>query len=211
MKPYKLVGNALCGFLDFSAGIFIVFLGTIFLNYQAGIPSYILGGILGLAPDFDVIYILIKNGKMDGDHHQLITHRPIFGITLFSTLGFLLGGTFWAVMSFFCITWHYLHDTEGIFGGEGIAWLWPFSKLYYSPWRAVLPEESLMTKYADHEKWLDETWLKPSKISLSEIIVGLILLQIVAEKVFNWKVGMFFILVIWLCLVLLWSIEKKEK
>ncbi|MEK7133418.1 MAG: metal-dependent hydrolase [Patescibacteria group bacterium] len=205
MKFYKIIAGALAGFLDFSAGAFIVYLGSIFSDYQIGIPSYILGGILGILPDFDILYIMFSK-KTTFDHHQFITHKPVPMSLLFLMLGYFLGGVFWAIIASLCLLWHYLHDTEYILGGGGIAWLWPLSKLYYSPWRIVSPEKSLMAEHKNHEKWLEEIWCKPSKTSVIEIFLGLILLLIIAQKgLNNWRIGAFFIIVIWLFLLFLWG------
>ena len=144
--------------------------------------------------------MFFKEKAIYGDHHQFITHRPLFGIALSSMLGFFLGGLFWAIVATLCIAWHYLHDTEG-FGGGGIAWFWPFSQLYYSPFRIVSQKESLM---AQHEEWLETTWLVPSKTSVVEIAIGSVFLGIVSTNIFDWKVGLFMLVIIWLCTVLLW-------
>jgi hypothetical protein len=211
VKPYILAGNAMAAFLDFSAGVFIVYLGTLVLDYQAGIPSYVLGGILGMAPDFDVFYMFFKKKAVYGDHHQFVTHRPLFGIVLSSTLGFLLGGTFWAMVAPLCVVWHYLHDTEG-FGGGGIAWFWPFSKFYYSPLRIVPPEKSLMAENQDeHEEWLETTWLVPSKTAVIEITIGSVMLGVVSANIFDWKAGLFMVATIWLFTVLLWLLFPYHK
>ena len=149
--------------------------------------------------------MFFKKKAVYGDHHQFITHRPVFGIVLSSALGFLFGGTFWAMIAPLCIVWHYLHDTEG-FGGGGIAWLWPFSKFYYSPFRVVLPEKSLMAENQGKlEEWLETTWLAPSKTSVVEIAIGSVMLGVVSVNIFDWRVGLFVVVVIWLCTIFLWS------
>jgi len=204
MKPYKLIGNAMAAFLDFSAGVFIVYIGTLAFGYQTGILSFFLGGILGMAPDFDVFYMFWQKNEVYGDHHQFITHRPLFGIILFSTIGFLFGGTFWAIVAPLCVIWHYIHDTEG-FGGGGIAWFWPFSNLYYSPFRVVHPEQSVMAEEQyRHEEWVETTWLMPSKTSITEIAIGSIMIGIVSSSIFDWKTGLFVVVWIWLCVIFMW-------
>ena len=211
MRLYSLIGNALAAFLDFSAGVFVICLVALALGYRADPAAYIIGGILGMAPDFDVFYMFFKKKRVYGDHHQFITHRPVFGIALSSLFGLLLGGDFWVIAAPSCLFWHYLHDTEG-FGGGGVAWFWPLSKQYYSPFRIASPEKSLMGQNQDrHDNWLEATWLVPSKKSVTEIAIGSALLGIVAINIFDWKAGLLTVDAVWMCVFSLWMIFLCSK
>jgi hypothetical protein len=202
---YWLICNALIAFLDFSAGVFIVYCIGYWFNLNPTGLSFMIGGILAISPDFDVLYMYMKKGGVYGDHHQFLTHRPIIGLAIADGLGWLFGGFFWAVISRACLLFHYLHDTEGFGTGGGIAWFWPLSKKYWSPWRAVTPEKSLMAQNQNHQEWLENNWLAPNPLAIAEILTGCIFLMITAAGIGNWRAGMFFVIIVWLGAFLLWS------
>lgn len=135
--------------------------------------AYLIGGILGFLPDFDVIWPILIQDRPNGDHHQTLMHRPIFLLPIVAVTGWLVGGFFWSTTATLCVFWHYLHDTPE-FGGGGLAWFWPFSQKYWSILKGgISPERSIMAmSESEHRKWLEEKWLQPSKISFREIGLG---------------------------------------
>ena len=212
MKILYLFRNALVAFLDFSAGIFIVSAGSLIAGRESSIVYYIIGGALALAPDFDVFYMYLKRGKIYGDHHQYFTHRPMVGLPLAALIGFAIGGLFWGVMTIICIFWHYIHDTEGPTGGGGIAWFWPFSEKYRSPWKTSSPEKSLSGQaIGRQDKLLDSEWLAPSAKSVSELATGTMLFSVAAGNLFNWLIGTVCAMIIWLGIASVWSAYSKFK
>lgn len=172
-------GEFLAGFLDLCAGIFIVhILGIIFNKASISAADYFLGAILAVLPDIDLAYLFLKKGKVEGNHHEIITHRPLIMVPLLAGAGMLFGGAFWAITAPACLLWHYLHDTEG-FGGGGVGWLWPLSKKYYSPFGNCEPHESLSGSGGSFHAWIKDTWLRPNKQSAIELALGLIFLILV--------------------------------
>lgn len=171
-KIHLAFGEFLAGFLDISAGILIVhILGIFFNKISIGAADYFLGAILAVLPDIDLVYLFLKKGKVEGNHHEIIAHRPLIMIPLMAGAEALLGSAFWSVAAALCLLWHYLHDTEG-FGGGGVAWLWPLSKKYYSPLRSCEPHESLAGALGSFHAWIKDTWLRPNKQSAIELALG---------------------------------------
>ena len=206
MKILYLFRNALVAFLDFSAGIFIVSAGSLIAGRESSIVYYIIGGALALAPDFDVFYMYLKRGEIYGDHHQYFTHRPIVGLPLAALIGFAVGGLFWCAVAIICVFWHYVHDTEGPTGGGGIAWFWPFSEKYRSPWKTSDPKQSLSGQaIGRQDELLESEWLAPSARSVSELVAGTILFSVAAANLFNWFIGIVCAAIIWLGITSVWG------
>ncbi|MBI1957039.1 metal-dependent hydrolase [Candidatus Gottesmanbacteria bacterium] len=201
----KIAGSAFPAFLDFSVGVFLVFLLGYFLEYNAALYGYALGGILALAPDFDVAFMFLWKHKVYGNHHEYITHRPLIMIAAAFIIGAFTDGFFWAIAAPLCVFWHFVHDTEGL-GGGGIAWLWPFSKKYLSPITGVVsPKHSLAAQFqGKYDRWLDTTWLVPSKTSLIELVAGSILFSIAAKAVLGWRMGAVLLVLLWICVISVW-------
>lgn len=182
----KVLGNGLAAFLDFCMGIFIAHTISAFFNQSPTFQVYIFGAILGLLPDIDVIYMFVHKGLVYGDHHQeSLMHRPIVIIPTTTLFANLLGGNQWSLITFMCITWHYIHDTKILGGGNGLNWLWPFTK--NNPFKS------------SHENWVENTWLRPSRKSAIEISLGFILL-LITMKLYLAMVAIivyFFVIVTW--------------
>lgn len=173
MRVLIFCANGIAAFMDFGVGALIISLMT--LAFDVPLPPWYLlvGGTLALLPDFDIVLPIIEGENIKSDHHQTLAHRPIVLLPLVTTIGFLIGGWFWAVTAAVCVFWHYVHDTKG-FGGAGISWFWPCSQKYWSPlYGAEEPQTPL-----GHHAMLRELWLRPSSFALCEIAIGLISLAI---------------------------------
>jgi len=207
------LGNGFCAFLDFGAGTFIVFLTSVFLGHDVSIFSYFAGGVLGLVPDLDVLFMFVRKGKMYDDHHQWLTHRPIVMLPFSLIPGMIAGDLFWFITAGACIFWHFLHDTEGVFGGAGIAWFWPFSKKYISPFKAAIdPEESESWQYRlTQTEIMEVIWLRPSKTSLGELSAGSLLFSIVTGNIFGPIFGSTIFILIWITIVSTWLVYTHLK
>lgn len=120
--------------LDISAGAFTVLVAGMAVGYEVSIIECGIGSLFALSPDIDCAWQFLRGRHARNDHHQYITHRPIFGVSV----ALLLGGAYgvatgmwlWCAVAPLLVLWHYLHDTEG-FLGRGIAWLWPISPWHY--------------------------------------------------------------------------------
>lgn len=175
MRLLVLGANGIAGFMDFGVGALIICLMS--LAFDIHLPEWylLIGGILALLPDSDIILPIIEGNQSEiGDHHQTLAHRPIIMLSLVMMMGILVGGLFWTTTAATCVFWHYVHDTRG-FGGGGIAWGWPFFEKYWSPLYGA--EEPSRTP-PDHQELLGEIWLRPSRLALCEITIGMISLMI---------------------------------
>lgn len=199
MKTIQLIGYGMAMMFDVSVGMFIALLTSKAFGISLSIQNCLIGGILGIAPDVDIVYMFIRKGEVYTDHHQFISHRPTLGITSAVLIGWILGGAYWSVTAAVCMFWHYLHDTDG-FGGGGLAWLWPFSNYYLSTkGKMIRPEDSKMN--CDPEVWLHSRILSPSKQSLIEFSISAILFGIVIGIMLGQTIGIVIALAV-SCLVL---------
>jgi len=202
----RLAGNVFLSLLDLAMGAFIVFVGSKVSEHDVSVYHYGIGALLAALPDLDVLYMFLRWGRVYGDHHQYLTHRPIIGISAALLIGMVLGGAFWAVTACACMLWHYIHDTKGL-GGGGIAWLWPFSRLYYSLHGAENPEESIMLR--DHHQGLDSEILSPSPKSVIESLMTSILLGIVGGSIWGIWAGFRISAAVCFTVLALWCLHAR--
>lgn len=200
MRLLYFVANGFAATLDWVMGVFLVWAVGQLWPHELAWYHLALGAFLGILPDLDFIHraLFAKKGEGLTDHHDSLMHRPAFMLPLAAGLGYLLGGEFWAVAVPAPIFAHYLHDTRGL-GGGGIGWLWPFSRKHYgisvgelgmvthSPKLYGTYLELLITDpreastlWPDHNKWLEEEYLRPSPRSVVELAWASCLLSIVA-------------------------------
>ncbi|PJA92564.1 MAG: hypothetical protein CO133_02525, partial [Candidatus Komeilibacteria bacterium CG_4_9_14_3_um_filter_37_5] len=75
-----------------------------------------------ILPDADLLL-----QRKDSNHRSSLLHRPLFCYLLI-----VLPVAFYSVplllLSFWCLTWHYVHDS---LDSSGVMWLWPFNNYYY--------------------------------------------------------------------------------
>mgnify|MGYP001615940115 CR=1 FL=1 len=172
---FWFLGIGLATFLDFVVGVSVA---VIWLGKNVPTWAYVLGGILALLPDFDLLFDLMwKQQSTNYDHHQNLSHRPLVTITISAAVCYLLGGISWGLTAACCLLWHFIHDTEYVLTGGGIAWFWPASNKYWSWKRVVDPKKSLIAEaVGQDEKWFHETWLQPSPAAIQELSLGIVLL-----------------------------------
>ena len=202
----RFFGSAMAAFLDWSVGMFVVYIGSLLFDFDPSIPRYVVGGLLALAPDFDVLYALAKKGMPSDMHHEILTHRPLVILPVATLVGFGVGGAFWATIVFLCLLCHYLHDTEGL-GGGGIAWFWPFSRKYFSPITgAVEPEHSLQAEWSGRaDEWFS-LWFRPSALSVREIGLGSLLFGVSTGGLFGWQFGVLAATMVLLGTIFVWML-----
>lgn len=209
-----LYGMLLAGFLDFAIGLSIVHGVSYLTGDTVSVTDYIIGGLLTLSPDIDLLYMALRERRLYGDHHQNITHRPILIIPLASLAGFVIGGPFWGVAATLCVLWHFIHDTEWIGGpgGSGIAWFWPFSKKYISPKRAVDPERAPGAEWKDRaDQWMNISWLRPSMLSVSELMIGTVLCCNVAQNILGWGATLSLTSLAWALTLSVWLFVARRR
>lgn len=161
----------MAGSLDVGVGMLI----AASLSFAYGLeahPPYVLvfGALFALLPDFDIVLPILK-GNIEGNHRLTLFHAPLLTlgiVAFFGAIGsFYAGNIFWLVCPLVCVLWHYIHDTEGWFLGNGaIAWAWPYRKTTYTFKGPTILEEG------SHDEWLTTNWLKPASLSIKELGLG---------------------------------------
>jgi hypothetical protein len=181
--PRKILANGMAAYLDFSIGCLIIVLLGFTFNTELLWWQILLGGLLALTPDIDVVPTLIRGRTPSFDHRQTIFHRPMLVLATVTILGYLLGGTFWAIACFVLVLYHFLHDVDWFGNQYGIAWLWPYSSQFWGPYGSFSPPT------ISHETWLKDNWLQPSRLSISELglaLLCMIILGTLMGLLTNW-------------------------
>ncbi len=178
---------------DIGIGIILSIIFTQLFGVDLNI-YYILSAILFiLLPDIDMLIFVIPGLKKIFMGHRQWTHRPLLYLPIAITILFIVG-PFWALLFFFAITAHLIHDTLWL--GTGIMWLWPFShrtfKMFpdkgehitsvsFISWKSA--EEELEWRWKDghgtRNHWVSLFYFRPTIVSISEaaiFIISLILL-----------------------------------
>jgi hypothetical protein len=164
-----LFGSALAGSMDLAVGVLIATIISSAMSVPVVWWHLLVGAVLAILPDFDIIFQIVTFGHVNSAHHRSPLHRPVLLLPLITIVGWLAGGEWLAYTAFICVLWHYVHDTKG-FGGGGIAWAWPFSKKYWS----LTGSHELY--HMNHAQWIENYWLKPTKLSIREVMVALLAL-----------------------------------
>ena len=87
----------MAAFMDFGVGTLITALIALAFGIELPVWGYLIGGVLGFLPDFDVIWPTLIQDRPNGDHHQTLMHRPIILLPVVAVAGWLIGGTFWSM------------------------------------------------------------------------------------------------------------------
>ena len=171
LKKLQYLGaNAMAAVMDFGVGALIAVSISALLGVEVSTATFLLGGVLALVPDFDVVPRIFSLQFVDFDHHATLFHRPLIMIPVTAFIALLLGGVIWFWIALVCVAYHFLHDigwTRGSY--TGIALFWPLSDKCWSWFGSYEQPEQF-----PHRAWLDTFWLKPTKKSVGELTVGLI-------------------------------------
>jgi len=167
-RIHLLLTNMLPAILDVGVGMLLVVIVLSAFDLPITGWHLMVGAILALLPDIDIIPSILAGRSTPFDHHTSLWHRPILVIALSVALAYVLGGAPWAVIAFICLLWHFVHDTGWVDDVTGIAWLWPFSDRFVS-WYGLYTPDS----YPDHHEWLELSWVRPTLLSVGEITLGL--------------------------------------
>lgn len=153
--------------MDFGVGALIATATFYFLG--DGVPEFawLVGGMLALLPDFDIVPTIFGGHFVTFDHHQTLLHRPLLMIPFATFVALILGGVLWACIAFLCVFYHFLHDTGWNTKRTGTTWFWPFQDGFVAPHGIY----TLQNPYSHHE-WMNRYWFVPSKRSVSEIAIG---------------------------------------
>lgn len=177
MKKLKyLFGSALAAFMDFGVGVLIAAVVAEFIGVEIPIWFLAIGGVLALLPDFDIALPILTLRAPEGNHRETLFHRPVFLLPLATVATWFIGGEYWALTTFLCVLWHYIHDTKPLSEG-GIAWFWPLSHNYWSLMGAEDPKNvNVSTSPAEHNAWIEKNWLRLSPMLIREVSLGVIAL-----------------------------------
>ena len=179
-RGFMYAAHFLAGCMDFSVGILIVSMLGFHLGVDIPLPLYVLGAFLAVLPDMDLMSTVLWARPVDWNHHETLFHKPIVVLPLVIAVGISLGLVFghtqlYAEVFFFCVLWHFIHDS---FPYGGITWGWPLSPLYFTVTGAERPSDFEKRMRVPHPDWL-----VPTNISLSELVATVIFL--VAAALFN--------------------------
>lgn len=197
-----LAGSGMGAFLDFGMGMLITTLAAVIVEYPLEPWQLFLGGFLGFLPDADIALMIMRRKYADAaDHHTTIMHRPIIVLPVATLVAWLIGGTFWAVVTALCVTWHFFHDTKALSDGD-IDLFWPLPKRmtgYKEPRRVDLID------------WLQWRWFEPTTFGVTELLVGSLGLFVGMFHMFGffWAVGA--VLVCWAGFMLVWAWPDEDK
>ena len=203
---WTLASLGLAGILDLAVGALIVHLLSEYFVYPLVWWQYAIGALLGASPDLDLFYAFWS--KTPNGHHEFLTHRPIVGIPLAATIGWLLGGEFWAWCAGGGVFWHYLHDTKGFLClyDSGLAWLWPFSRKYWGVKNLRVVSETLGELFSKEKGFesIHATYLTPTRRSITEFLLMSIAMGYVVADVFGTQFGVAIVLLFWSGILGLW-------
>ncbi len=173
--PIKLrifIANTLAGALDLCMGVFFTTGILAAFGLKPALWQLAVGATLAILPDFDIVPTVLRGREATGNHRVSLMHRPLLILPLATLIAYAIGGTVWLCIALVCVTWHYLHDTPPLSQG-GIAWAWPFDTRYWS-WFG--PKPPLDDTGLTHHEWLKRYWMRPSRLSVTEIGTGLLAL-----------------------------------
>lgn len=166
----EFIAKGMAAYMDFGMGILITSLTAYGMGVVLEPWQLIIGGFLAFLPDMDIVWLLLTGQKHKIPlHHTMPLHRPLFVIPVVTMVAWYVFGTFWGVVTFLCVTYHYMHDTKGPLGGAGLQWFWPISKM---EWTLRGPEPLSQHLNPTLDEWLTKEWLRPSRLSLFEIGLG---------------------------------------
>lgn len=209
---WRFISLGLAGILDLAAGMLIVTLMSEYFSYQLVWWQYVIGAFLAASPDIDLLLGFF--GKDLDGHHEYLTHRPIVGIPLAITIGWIIGGEFWALASGIGVFWHYLHDTQGFLFlyDNGLGWFWPFSRRYWGMQRGRVvsrtPKE-LSQSAGGAFDCLYECYLTPTRRSITEFVLTSIFFGCVLTTLWGGLIGIVSVVSFWGVISAMWLSYRR--
>jgi len=190
------IGMAL--FLDFAVGVLIVAAMSVTCGVEVQVWQVLSGGIRALVPDFDIAWQIFR-GKYEGleEHHTTWMHRPLFLLPVATFASWWFEGTFWAIVTFLCVFWHFVHDTKG-FGDDDLTWF----RWRGKEWSLFGPRDRWSPIPLEH--WLKTKWLVPSNRSLWEIAIGSVALAIGIGIHYGVQIGLLLAALVWGGTIIVW-------
>lgn len=190
--------TGMAAFLDATVGMLIVHAVAQLMGVEIPIWYLLVGSILALLPDFDLVLKALsawqQGNNLRGDHRSTIMHIPIVMLPCYTFAAWVLGGQFWAVTTFLCLFYHYVHDSR-IFSVGDVDWFWTGREL---PWMET-PE------------WLKQYWLRPTKTSALELLIGSAVLTYVVSERLNTKVAVAITTIVIVTNIMTWLLYRRTQ
>ena len=207
MLFWRFISLGLAGILDLAAGMLIVTLLSEYFSYQLFWWQYAIGAFLGASPDINLLLGFF--GENLDEHHEYLTHRPIFGIPFAIILGWLIGGEFWGIASGLGVFWHYLHDTQGFLFlyDNGLAWFWPYSKKYWGIQNLQVVYRTPKQLSGSPEGAFDliyECYLTPTRRSVTEFLLTSVFMWCVVAIPLGTILAWGLVAIFWITILHLW-------
>ena len=200
-----LSGSAMLGYLDLCVGSFIAMIVAKIVGVDVGLQHLLAGALLAVSPDIDIPLIILFRKKEIIDHHETITHNPLFMVPTMTCLTWYFWGPMWASIAVLCVLWHFIHDSEGVNEGS-LAWFKPFTNLHWTPLKPLVLSEPKKNEFVGgYASLLHKYWLQPSTISVQEMVLGSLCLLVSVSVTDSMLIGMVAFVLSWLGIAAVWS------
>jgi len=204
---------AMAAFLDFAVGTLLAVVVGNLMGKQVNLWYSFVGGFLALSPDLvEMAKARLKWEKLTNNHHESWDHCPIPMITIGTILGCVIGGWYWGIVTFLCLFFHYNHDME-IGNSGGIAFFAPFSRKFFAWWRGFYdPKTSAMYRPENEfDSWIRRNWLRPSTMSMREMLIGAISISTATGLTMGFKIGALLFCLCWIGTWMIWLSAEPKK
>jgi hypothetical protein len=169
-KIFYLVAVGLAAFQDLAAGAaFAAILGS--MSHTPLEWWHIAGGaLLSVLPDFDIVPSIVRRvfgaNAPDFNHHESVFHWPTFMMPVVTVVAWDIAGSYWGILAFFGLFFHYLHDMSNMAPEDRIRW---FFRLRPKFWSAENREDPTQVP---NDLWFKMFWMRPSTLAAREILLG---------------------------------------
>jgi len=169
-RIFYLCAVGLAAFQDLAAGAaFATILGTL-SHTQLEWWHIVCGALFFVLPDFDLITPILRRvflgERIAFNHHETVFHWPIFMIPMITIAAWSTGDSYWGLLAFFGLSFHYLHDASNMVPADRLRWIFrPFPKF----WSLENRDDP---GYVESDEWIKSCWMKPSAFAMREIMIG---------------------------------------
>jgi hypothetical protein len=175
-KIFYLGAVGLAAFLDLAAGTAFATILGVLSHTELEWWHLVSGALFFVLPDFDLILPILRRvffgERIAFNHHETVFHWPIFMIPVVTIVAWAVGGSFWGLLAFFGLVFHYLHDASNMVPADRLRWFFrPFPQFWSLEKR---PDPG----YVESDEWIKTRWMQPSAIALRELMIGSICIGI---------------------------------
>jgi hypothetical protein len=204
-KIFYLKANLLAGFPDMAAGTLTAILIAFLMDHPISTGGSILeafawGAFWLVSPDLDIVLPILRRGftgrPFAFDHHQTWLHWPVVMLPFAAIVTFFFFGPFWGVVACVNLCLHYVHDA--VYMEDGVRWFFRLTRRSASRLRS---KDAPKTP----DEWIEANWLRPSRLSIYEILIGMSSLSVAAALASgNTVIGLIIFNVCWIGTTLFW-------